>query len=187
MTVNTCRTSRESLAEELTQAGAEAEIDPRTAHTLRVRGSGILAGEAFRAGKFFVQDIASVLAVEALAPAPGECILDVCSAPGGKSKLAAVLMEDKGSVQSFDIYPHKIRLMEKDLARLGLRSVVPAVRDALAKDAPETMPEGGYDRVICDVPCSGLGVLARKPELRYKNVSKEQVELTKIQYTIIRN
>ncbi len=123
-----------------------------------------LAG--FFEGYFFVQDTASAAAVAALAPRAGDRLIDVCSAPGGKSFPAAVLMENKGEIYSFDLHESKLSLIRSGAKRLGLDIINVAMRDATF---PHEEFFGTADKVICDVPCSGLGVLGKKPDLRYKD------------------
>lgn len=93
-------------------------------------------------------------------------VLDVCAAPGGKSFAAAIQMENRGSILSCDLHPHKIKLIEEGARRLGLRCITAAVRNGRVFD-PEL--ESGFDLVITDVPCSGLGIIRKKPDIRYKD------------------
>lgn len=161
--VNTQRTTREELLAHLQVDGYAAEPDPLSPVGIRIRGAASpTALYGFPEGLFFVQDTASQLAGLALSPKPGNRVLDVCACPGGKSFGAALLMGDCGEVNAFDIHESKLTLIEKGALRLGLSSVKAACHDA-------TMPfVGEYDAVICDVPCSGLGVIAKKPDLRYR-------------------
>lgn len=122
----------------------------------------------FSQGDFFVQDAASATAVAALAPKAGDRLVDVCSAPGGKSFAAAVLMENKGEIYSFDLHESKLSLIESGAKRLGLSTINVTMRDATS---PDESLFATVDKVICDVPCSGLGVLGKKPDLRYKDES----------------
>lgn len=122
---------------------------------------------AFREGLFYVQDPAARLAVLALAPRRGEQILDCCAAPGGKSFAAAIAMENTGSVTACDVHPHKKTLIEKGAARLGLDCVRAETRDA---SLPEPAWRERFDRIIADLPCSGLGVIRKKPDIRYKEL-----------------
>ena len=122
--------------------------------------------EGFSNGDFFVQDTASATAVAALAPRAGDRLIDVCAAPGGKSFAAAVLMENKGEIYSFDLHESKLSLIESGAKRLGLDIINVDVGDATS---PVENLLGTADKVICDVPCSGLGVLGKKPDLRYKD------------------
>lgn len=122
--------------------------------------------ESYKKGFFHVEDISSQLCVKALSPQENERVLDVCGAPGGKSFTIAEHINNKGSVVSCDIYPQRAELIEKGARRLGLFSVKPLVNDATVFN--EDL--GLFDRVLCDVPCSGLGIIGKKPEIKYKNL-----------------
>ena len=131
-----------------------------------VAGTGDIASlDAFRKGLFHVQDRSSQLCCKLLGARPGETVVDCCAAPGGKTFTVAETMNDKGVVYANDVYEHKIRLIEEGAARLGLTSVRTVLGDAA--DLPDKLPPA--DRVLCDAPCSGLGVIGRKPEIRYKD------------------
>ena len=121
---------------------------------------------AFEKGWFRVQDAAARLSVLAAGLCRGDRVLDVCAAPGGKSFAAAADMAGEGEIVSCDIHPHKLALIEKGAQRLGIRCL-----SAQLADGRENRPEwnGRFDVVLCDVPCSGLGVIRKKPEIRYKD------------------
>ena len=176
--VNTMKTSTEKLTQELRGAGFEVHPAPRVARALLVRGSGLLASEAYQNGFFSVQDEASILIADAVCAQPGETVLDVCAAPGGKTFAIAEQMENRGEVLAMDLYEHKLALMEKHAQAAGISIV-----RTLCHDSRERI--GGYvcraDRVLADVPCSGLGVFRRKPEIKYKenNGLDELVEIQK--------
>ena len=135
--------------------------------------------KAFSQGRFFIQDLSGICAGLLLAPEPGMKILDVCAAPGGKSFSAAIAAGGIGTVISRDLHEHKIALIADQAKRLGLHNI-----DAQVGDALNTPPCAEFDRVICDVPCSGLGVLRKKPELRYRDLSSME-ELKDLQYRIL--
>ena len=137
---------------------------------------------AFREGLFYVQDPAAKLSVLCAGlPESGGNVLDCCAAPGGKSFAAAIAMGGKGSIVSCDIYPHKTALIENGAARLGLTNIT-----ARQQDASQVVPEwvGAMDTVIADVPCSGLGIIRKKPDIRYKNL-KELEDLPALQLKIL--
>lgn len=161
--VNTQKTTKEELLAHLVKDGYTVDEDPLSPIGIRIFGAASpTALYGFGEGLFFIQDTASQLSSLALSPTPGSRVLDVCACPGGKSFGAALLMGDKGSVEAFDIHESKLPLIEKGAERLGLSSVKAAQHDA-------TTPfSGEYDAIICDVPCSGLGVLGKKPDLRYR-------------------
>ncbi len=125
---------------------------------------GIERLKSYKSGLFFVQDFSSRFAVACLGAKPNERVLDCCAAPGGKSFSIAMDMENLGEVVSFDIHSHRVDLIKKGAERLGLNIVKSAVNDATEFNAEL----GAFDRVICDVPCSGMGVVRRKPEIKYK-------------------
>lgn len=132
-------------------------------------------------GYFFVQDEASQICVEALGAESGELLIDVCSCPGSKSFGSAIRMGNKGEIHSFDLHKSKLSLIEKNAARLGIDIITAEERDGRKPD--ETL-FGKADKVLCDVPCSGLGVIAKKPEIRYKEIA-EFARLPEIQYNIL--
>lgn len=164
--VNPLKTTAEELAEELRGGGAEVRPHPWLPDCLLFTGAGDLERlDAFRRGEFYVQDAASRLAVMAANPQPGQRVLDCCAAPGGKSFAAAILMEDQGELISCDIHPHKIKLLEAGRDRLGLATIKPTLQNAAQRR--EDWVEG-FDLVLTDVPCSGLGIIRKKPDIRYK-------------------
>ena len=163
--VNTLKTTADDLAARLRGEGYDTE--PLGADGLLLRGNAPVAGmAAFSEGLFFVQDEASQRCVRALDARPGMTVLDVCACPGSKSFGAAIDMKNEGAVLSFDLHPSKLSLVENGAARLGI-----SILSTAARDARDPLPEweGRADRVICDVPCSGFGVVAKKPDLRLKD------------------
>lgn len=131
-------------------------------------------------GLFHIQDAASQISISKLAPASGERVLDVCAAPGGKSFTMAELMQNAGSILALDIHEHRVKLIENGVRRLGLNIITAARSDATA--LPEEI--GLFDAVLCDVPCSGLGVIRRKPEIKYKS-AEEFETLPALQHKIL--
>ena len=129
-----------------------------------------------------MQDTASQTAVAVLSPKKNDRVLDMCAAPGGKSFSMALLMENKGEVISCDIYDHKCELIKKSANRLGLDIIKPMVQDATVYNKNL----GEFDCVLCDVPCSGLGIIRRKPDIKYKDFS-EFDGLLPIQKAILNN
>ena len=129
-------------------------------------GGNIEALRAFQDGWFYVQDTAARLAVTAAGVTPGSRVLDCCAAPGGKSFAAAIEMRNRGEIISCDIHPHKIKLIEAGRDRLGLSVIVPRLQSAA--EFREDWADA-FDTVIADVPCSGLGIIRKKPDIRYKD------------------
>ena len=129
-----------------------------------------------------MQDEAARLAVEAVSPRPGERVLDACAAPGGKSFAAAMLMRGEGAILSCDVQEKKLRRIEDGARRLGVDIISTRAMDARR---PGEELAGAFDVVIADVPCSGLGVIRKKPEIRYKR--REELDaLPEIQLGILR-
>ena len=184
--VNTLRISKEELARQLEAAGVSAEPHPWMPDCLILSHVGNLEQlDAFRQGLFYVQDAAAKLSVLcAQLPADRDIrVLDCCSAPGGKSFAAAIAMCGKGQICSCDFYSHKTQLIEKGAARLGLDNIT-----ARQQDASQFVPEweNAIDTVIADVPCSGYGIIRKKPDIRYKDPASMK-ELPQLQAKILRN
>ncbi len=136
----------------------------------------------FKKGYFHVQDISSQTACAVLDPKPGDTVLDMCSAPGGKTFTMAQMMKGEGKVLAFDLYEHRVRLISDGAERLHLKNVTALAGDASVHDASLE----GADKILCDVPCSGFGVMRKKPEIRYKSTENLD-ELYDIQYSILCN
>lgn len=182
--VNTLCSTRESVIKELAQNEVEAIADGLCDSAVHLTSNyPIDKITVIKNGHSFVQDLASQLCCEALAPLEGELVLDVCSCPGGKSFSLAMLMNNKGRVLSSDLHKSKLSLVSGGAEKLGIDIIETCVRDGRE---PVQELFGTADRILCDVPCSGLGVLAKKPDIRHKN--KEDVhKLPEIQYAILKN
>ena len=181
LTVNLTKTTKENLVSLLKDAGLEPESFIDSPLTVRLPESvnpRCLPG--FEDGLFFVQDAACAVSAEALEVDRGHRVIDVCACPGGKS-FAAAILSGNGEVYSFDIHDSKLSLVENGAERLGLRNVRVGECDATK---PREELFGSFDRVICDVPCSGLGVLAKKPDIRHKDNESLQ-NLPELQYEIL--
>ena len=165
--VNLMKTDRKALKEKLEALGFEAAESEVSDRALLVKGSGLLDTELYREGMFSVQDEASILASDALDAKPGDCIADVCAAPGGKTFATAELMAGKGVIYAMDKYEHKLKLMEAQAKRAGIENIRLLKHDST--EPVEGLKER-MDKVLADVPCSGLGVIRRKPEIKYKGM-----------------
>ena len=149
---------------------------------INLKGQDIERLNAFKNGYFHVQDMASQLCAKALGATESDIVFDLCSAPGGKAYTVAEIMNDKGKVLCFDIYENRVNLIINGAKRLGLSSIEGRVGDASVFN-----PDLGLaDKVLCDVPCSGLGIIRRKPEIKYKSEA-ELADLPDIQYAIVDN
>ena len=168
--VNTLRATPEQVAESIRQAGGSCQAHPWLPGCLLVTGAGSLEQlESFRQGTFYVQDAASRLAVQCVGLRPGMRVLDSCAAPGGKSFAAALEMGGQGTIHSCDIHAHKLALVEKGALRLGLECIHPMLHDGRL---PEPEWNEAMDAVLVDAPCSGLGIIRKKPDIRYKNLAE---------------
>ena len=182
LTVNTLKISVDDFIAELEKQGYTATRVKFSPITVTLSGAANPRKiKGFEEGWFYVQDEASAIAALALSAKSGDTVIDVCSAPGGKSFASAILSSDKARIHSFDLHESKLSLITDTADRLGIRSVTASVRDALT---PDESLIGRADKLLCDVPCSGLGVIAKKPDLRYKDISAT-TELPPLQLDIL--
>lgn len=180
--VNTVKTDTETVKERLKGMGVEFK-DGLLDNSLELtRGIDIAGNELYIDGSVYVQDYASQKAALTLNPKNGDRVLDMCAAPGGKTFTMAGLMENMGEIIACDLHPHRTELIKKSAKRLGLKNVKTTVADATVYD--EKL--GEFDCILCDVPCSGLGVLRRKPEIKYIKENSFE-ELQEIQLKIVKN
>ncbi len=181
---NTLKCSAEELAAELKSAGVAAEKHTWMSGCFEISETGNLEKlEAFRQGHFMVQDAAAHLVADVAKPQPTDRVMDVCAAPGGKSFALAISMGDQGDILSCDIHGHKLKLIENSAERLGIHSVRTMLADGREH---HTVWANQADLVVADVPCSGLGIIRKKPDIRYKN-PKELARLPEIQSAILEN
>lgn len=164
--VNTCKTTQKALFALLTASGVTVTAHAWLPDSLILSHTGNLeALPAFQEGLFYMQDPAARLAVMAAGVKPGMTVLDACAAPGGKSFAAAIAMGGTGQIIACDIHPHKECLIQAGAERLGLSGITTMIQDAKA-DRPEW--HALFPIVLADVPCSGLGIIRKKPDIRYK-------------------
>ena len=178
--VNTVKTTPEELKYLLEKEGVGVnETSFPNAFQINVN-KAVYELESYKKGLFHVEDISSQLCIEALAPFENCTMIDVCAAPGGKSFTAAEYMNNKGVLFSCDIYESRTDLIKEGAERLGLDCIKPFVNDA--SQFNENFPKA--DRVLCDVPCSGMGIISKKPEIKYKKLDDIK-ELLPIQRKIL--
>ena len=182
--VNTCRFETPKVVLALEREGVNVLPHPWLPDCLVLTDTGDLTQRtAWQEGMFYPQDPAARLAVLAAGLQPGETVLDACAAPGGKSFAAAMCMQDQGEIHACDLHAHKKALIEAGATRLGLQSITAQVLDG---KKPRKGWEERFDAVLADVPCSGLGVIRKKPEIRYKDPA-ELAGLPQIQGDILDN
>ncbi len=181
---NTRKIGRDALAAQLAADGMTMQETPLSPVGLFVEGGGNLERHpAYQAGLFTIQDQSAQLPALALAPLPGSRVLDLCAAPGGKTTQLAECMDDTGEVLAFDIHAERCRMIAQAAHRLGHTSIRAAVMDAAQFD-PRL--ENTADRVLLDVPCSGLGILRRKPDIKYRMTPEKIVDIRAAQAAILR-
>lgn len=183
--VNTLKTSPDELCAVLSDEGLKCEKVEGLENCLKVDGAlNIRKSRAYADGLYSLQNISSQLAVSVLDPRGGERIIDMCAAPGGKSCAAAERMGNKGEILAFDIYEHKAELIKNSAKRLEIDIIKAATADS-------TMPNrdliGTADRVLADVPCSGLGVIHKKPDIKYSRDENSISALSETQSAILEN
>ena len=182
--VNLLKTTTEVLAEKLAEEGVSVQTHRWMDNCLVLSGTGSIENlTAFKEGLFYVQDPASRLSILCAKVPENARVLDCCAAPGGKSFAAAIAMKGTGSIISCDVHEHKVGLIQNGADRLGLANITARQQDATAFVAEW---ENRMDVVITDVPCSGLGIIRKKPDIRYKDLT-EMAALPELQKQILCN
>lgn len=172
--INTLKTDAEKVSGELGNARISDVYD----YALLSGGFDISNSKLYKAGYITAQDISAMTASAVLAPKPGERVLDLCAAPGGKTTHMAHLMENKGSITACDIHAHKLDLIDGNAMRMGIDIIQTVCIDA---SKPIAQWRGRFDKVLADVPCSGLGIIRKKPDIKLK----EEENLCGLQYAIL--
>ena len=181
--VNRLKTTREEVLDALISFGLQAEPSTLAPEGIICRGHGALDKfQPLRAGFCQVQDESSMTAARLLNPAAGEFVIDCCAAPGGKSTHLAELMNNRGRIIAADVYETKLEHVKQNAQRLGIKIIEPLLIDA--RELGDKFP-GQADKVLVDAPCSGLGVLRRKADLRWRKTSDELKDLPTLQGEIL--
>ena len=181
--VNTLKITREKYLYMLDEAGIHATPSEITDDGITLSGGTVSSLPGYSEGLFFIQDDASAMAIKAFDVKEGETVIDTCSCPGGKSFLMSIYMKNKGAVISSDIHENKLSLIESGKERLGIDIIKTRCADSSVFDPSLTE---SADKVLCDVPCSGFGTIAKKPDLRHK--TKDSIaELPKLQLSILQS
>ena len=179
--LNQC--SVEELTEVLKKEGVHVEKHPYLPYALWIASYNYLADlESFQKGMFYVQDISSMLVAHLAAPKKGDRVIDVCAAPGGKALHVAEMLQGSGNVEARDLTDYKVNLIQENIIRSGVENMTARRWDATILDEDSIEKA---DIVIADLPCSGLGVLGKKTDLKYKMTKETQQELVKLQRSIL--
>ena len=174
---NQCKADASLLFVRLREQGFQPQMHPELPDAILIPGGNVFAMKEFQDGWFYVQDPAAKMAVLAADPQPGMTVLDACAAPGGKTFAAAVQMRGQGKILSCDLHENKLKRIRESAERMGFTIIETAARDARCSD-------GTFDLVLADVPCSGMGVIRKKPEIRFKTEQSLQ-DLPRIQHEIL--
>ncbi len=183
--VNRLKTTAEELQMALEVEGVITHRDPAEPYRLFVDGAlDIQRSKAYRDGWYTIQNASSMAAVDLLEPKAGETVLDLCAAPGGKTTFMAERMENRGRIFAMDLYPHKTELIRKSAERLGI-----SIIETQAGDATVYLPAWSKkaDRVLVDAPCSGIGVIHKKPDIKWRRKPEDVLALCQIQREILKN
>ncbi|WP_434750356.1 16S rRNA (cytosine(967)-C(5))-methyltransferase RsmB [Paenibacillus amylolyticus] len=182
--VNTTMTTRNKLMEEMADTGAIVEASLLSPDGILVRSGGNMALTSwYRDGFFSVQDESSMLVAEAVAPEEGQNVLDCCAAPGGKTAHMAEKMRDRGHIVANDVHVHKRELILDQAERLGLSCIDAVTGDAL--DLNKRYEESSFDRILLDAPCSGLGVIRRKPDVKWTKSASDIEDISILQRELL--
>lgn len=187
---NTLKTSVDKLRTDLAKNGISAkQINnkdfPRLDYALSTeRMRNIERLSSYKNGEFYIQDIAAMLVAEVLDPQKGDTVIDMCAAPGGKTTHIAEKMENEGIVYAFDIYEHKIKLINENASRLGLDICESKIQDSSVLNEKYIHKA---DRVLVDAPCSGFGIMGRKPDIKYHRQIADIYSLAELSFKILSN
>lgn len=180
--INWLKVMKKDLIASLEKKGYEVTEGHLCQNALNVKGSMLLETEYYKLGMFTPQDESSMLVAEKLNPQHGDIVMDVCAAPGGKTTAIAERMNNTGKIIASDVYRRKLDLIDKEAKRLGIRNIETRSWDATRVDSSMVQKA---DRVLVDAPCSGLGVVRRKPEIKYKEYTNDMELLPKKQLAIL--
>lgn len=180
---NLLRIQPAELKARLEKEGVMVKEVPALSYAFEISGFDYLQSlESFEDGLFYVQDISSMMVAEVAAPEEGSYIIDVCAAPGGKSSHLAEKMQGTGTVEARDLTEYKVSLIEQNIERHGLENMNAVQMDATVLDEASV---GKADVLVCDLPCSGLGVMGKKTDIRYKMTAEKQQDLVQLQREIL--
>lgn len=179
---NTLRISRADLLRKLADIGMAVRPGAYAPESLLVEEGGAHLPRLLTQGEFLIQGQASQLAAHALSPAPGSRVIDLCAAPGGKTTHLAQLMRDQGEILAVDLHPHRLRLLEENAERLGISIITTMAADG--RELPAKW-HGYADYLLLDAPCSGLGVLGRRADARWRKQPSDIAEMAALSFELL--
>ena len=180
--VNRLKTSKEELKDILEKEGIKSEDGILEDFLILNKVSNLENLEAFKNGLFTVEDEVAGLSALVLEPKEEEILLDACSSPGGKTTYLAEIMKNKGEIFAFDVYEHRTKLVEENSKRLGINIIKTKVNDASCYNEDY---KNKFDKILLDVPCLGIGVLKRKPDIKWQKKKEDIEEISKLQFEIL--
>lgn len=181
--VNTLKGSVEEVMKKLKEEGLEVEQSPVIRECVYIYKGQPARTKAFQEGFITIQDESSMLPAIALSPAPGSKVFDMCAAPGGKTTHLAQIMKNEGAILATDLHPHKLDLINENSARLGINIIETAPLDG--RKANGVLKEKSFDAILVDAPCSGLGVIKRKPDIKYTKTKEDFDRLHDLQLELL--
>ncbi len=181
--VNLTKISREECVARLENEGYQVQSSTILPEAIKCLKGNLASSKAFKEGLFTIQDESSMLVAHALDINPNDVILDACAAPGGKSTHIAERLNDTGSVISLDLHEHKVKLINSSAKRLGLNNIQTKALDS--KKVQEHYDQESFDKILVDAPCSGLGVIRRKPDMKYTKKAEDSTRLQEIQIELL--
>jgi len=181
--INQTKTNREEVCKLLEEEGFSVEKSPIIPESIRILKGNAANSDLYKKGYFSIQDESSMAVAYALELSPHMKVLDACAAPGGKTGHIAELLNGTGEVTSLDLHPHKVKLIKENATRLGLNNIDANVMDS--RHASESIETKSFDRILVDAPCSGLGVLRRKPDIKYTKTDQDIQSLREVQLCIL--
>lgn len=182
--INTLKINKENMKNELEERNIEYEDGILENFLTLNKVKNIENLDLFKDGYFTIQDEAAGFTAEVLNPCKGEYVLDACSAPGGKTTYMAEIMNDNGKIEAWDLHEHRINLINENAKRLGINIINASVNDATKFNNEYTEK---FDKILLDVPCMGIGVIKRKPDIKWQRKPEDIQEIKEIQYQILEN
>ncbi|MBP3038326.1 16S rRNA (cytosine(967)-C(5))-methyltransferase RsmB [Bacillaceae bacterium Marseille-Q3522] len=183
--VNLNKITREECIRELENENFQVQASDIIPEAIKSRNGNLALSSAYKNGLLSIQDESSMIVAYALQPENGDKVLDACAAPGGKSTHIGEKLNNSGEIISLDIHEHKVKLIKEQASRLGLVNIHACALDS--RRAQDHFPKESFDRILVDAPCSGLGVIRRKPEIKYTKTEADIQKLSEVQQKILQS